>query len=197
MSGRTRLVLAIVVAVLVNALFFFFVVRAKQSDLGEVRDQVEAAKNETQSLQAELHRRQELKADAPKLQAELNRLTQLVPQKNEVPNFIFQVEQAANQSGVDFVQITPEVPKPPPEGATLAEVRTTVAAEGGFFAIQDLIRRLYSLDRAVRIDNFDLTATDPTGTTLKLTATARIFFDLPAGTAAAPATTTTTTTTTP
>ncbi len=198
MRGRNRVILVAVLALLLCLLFYFFFIRARQAELAAVNDQIEAAENETIRLQAELQRLQDLQANAPKLQARLTKIRELVPRDNDVPNFIFLVQDAANRAGVSFLQITPELPKPPPEGAAVAEVRTAIGAKGGYFAVQDFLRRLYTLDRAVRVDNFTLAGEELDGgdTVVSMTATSRIFFELPAG-----ATTTTTgttgTTTTP
>jgi Tfp pilus assembly protein PilO len=182
MNARTRLIVAVVVAVLVVLLAYFFLIKPRKSELTDVRAQVESEENQTISLRSQLDALQALQRNAPKLQAELDRIRDLVPQEHEVPNFIFQVNDAAAASGVELVQLTSELPKQPPEGAQLAQVRITIGGEGGYFAIQDFVRRLYSLDRAVRIDILDLTAGaagDSTGVTM--TATARIFFEAPAG----------------
>lgn len=189
MRGRGRIIIAAVLAFLVCALFYFFAIRSRQADLTDVRDQVAAAEAETTQLETELRRLQSLQENAPQLEAELAEIRELVPRTNEVPNFIFLVQEAANAAGVGFVQITPELPKTPPEGATLAEIRTAIRAEGGYFAIQDFVRRLYNLDRALRIDL--LTITGPSGEEPPgLDITARIFFELPEGAAAtAPGTT--------
>ncbi|MDQ3951653.1 MAG: type 4a pilus biogenesis protein PilO [Actinomycetota bacterium] len=175
-----RLILTAVGAVVVVLIAFFLLISPRQSELAEVRTQVQDEENLTQTLRAQLDNLRDLQARAPQLQAELDRIRELVPQEHEVPNFIFQVNQAANASGVEFVQITPELPKTPPEGAQLAEVRITLGGRGGYFAIQDFVRRLYSLDRALRIDILDLIAAE-TEEGIAMTATARIFFEAPAG----------------
>jgi Tfp pilus assembly protein PilO len=193
MSGRTRMILAGVVSLLVCLAFFFFFIRPRQSDLSDVKAQVVAEQERTLTLQAELTRLQDLQARAPELEAELARIRQLVPQTHQVPNFIFQVQDAANASGVDFVSITPELPKAPPEGAAVAEVRMILGTGGGYFAVQDFIRRIYDLDRAVRIDNLSLSAEESsTGEiTLTVSTAARMFFEVPS--VPAPVTETTTT----
>lgn len=194
MNARTRLILTAVVAVLAVLLAFFFLIRPRQSELTDVQAQVETEENLTLSLRAQLARLQELQRNAPELQAELDRIRALVPQEHEVPNFIFQVNAAAAQSGVEIVQLTPELPKSPPEGAQLAEVRVVLGGRGGYFAIQDFVRRLYSLDRALRIDLLELVAVE-TEPGITMSATARIFFEAPAGvTGIAPTTPTTPTT---
>lgn len=188
MNPRTRLILAIVGALLVLVAFFFLFIRPRQSQLAQVEASIESEQQRTVQLQAELQRLQDLQANAPELEAELARIRAYVPRDDEVPNFIFLVQDAANAAGVDFVQITPELPKPPPEGAALAEIRSQIGAGGGYFAVQDFIRRLHALDRAVRIDNFTLTGAEDEVTgevDITMSAAVRIFFETPtAGSAA-------------
>lgn len=203
MSSRARLILAIAGVLVVCVAFYFLFVRARQGELNEVRDEIAAEESRTVQLRSELARLQDLQDRAPELQAELAELRELVPQNHETANLIFQVKDAADDAGVDFVEIIPELPKAPPEGAPLAQVRMTIGGEGGYFALQDFIRRLYDLDRALRIDLMTMGAIeDPeaTSTGIDLTMTVRIFYELPAATGTATeggTTTTPTTTTTP
>jgi len=191
MHARTRLIITSVVAVLAILLAYFLLIRPRQAELTDVQAQVETEENLEFQLRQQLERLQALQQNAPELQAELDRIRDLVPQEHEVPNFIFQVNAAAAASGVELIQLTPELPKSPPEGAQHAEVRITLGGKGGYFAIQDFVRRLYSLDRALRIDILELIAQE-TEPGITMTATARIFFEVPPGvTGIAPVTPTT------
>ncbi len=179
---RGRLILVAVALILVWILFYVFLIRARQAELAEVREEIEAAEQQTVQLQAELERLQELQENAPQLEALLATFRQLVPPRNELPNYIFLMQDIANRSGVGFLSITPELPKPPPEGAALAEIRMTITANGGYFAVQDFLRRLEDLDRASRVDNLTMSGEteEATGATeVALTMNVRIFFDLP------------------
>ena len=182
MSPRTRLILAVLGVLVLLIAFFFFFIRPRQQELARVESEIASEEARTAQLQSELQRLQDLQANAPELQAELSKIRGFVPRDDEVPNFIFLVQDAANASGVDFVQITPELPKPPPEGAALAEIRVTLRSGGGYFAVQDFIRRLHALDRAVRVDNLSLGAdlTETGETDVTMTSTIRIFFEAPA-----------------
>ncbi|MDQ4028784.1 MAG: type 4a pilus biogenesis protein PilO [Actinomycetota bacterium] len=192
-SARARLILAIVAALLVSVAFYFLFVRSRQGQLSEVQNEIDAEEAKTVELEATLSRLQGLQANAAKFEARLAEIRELIPPDDEVANFIFQVQDEANRAGVTFVEVTPEVPKPPPEGAQVAEIRAVIGAEGDYFALQDFLRRLYDLDRALRIDNLAITSEEDAETeqlNVTLTATARIFFELPAGgAAAAPGTT--------
>lgn len=188
MKMRTRLI-AVAAGLLVLALLMYmFLIRPRQAELDDVRSQITTEENATQALQLELARLQALEDNASELNAQLKKVRGLVPRKAAVERFIRQVQQVADESGVEFADIGPEVAKTPPEGAPLAEVRMTVGVGGDFFSVQDFVRRFYDLKRAVRIDLLGLTASEGlTGERiLTLTATARIFFELPPGSVPVP-----------
>jgi Tfp pilus assembly protein PilO len=185
-SARSQMIAAVAAVVVVLLAFYYFAIRSRQNELGLVRQDTQQERDLTQQLETELARREALQEDAPRLQAALDEMREFVPGDNQVANFIFQIQNAADQAGVGFLQITPELPKPPPEGARLAEVRTTIGAQGGYFAVQDFVRRLYDLDRAVRIDNLTMTGVEDDKEAadegrVQLTLIARIFFGLPEG----------------
>lgn len=180
MRGRSRLILTIVGMLVLSLVVFFLFVKPQRAELAQVRLQVDEANAKTVQLQAELERRQGLQENAARLEAQLTKIRRLVPVRAEIPNLMFQIQDAANAAGLDFVEITPQLPKTPPEGATLAEVRMVIGAKGGYFAVQDFIRRLYALDRAVRIDNFGLTSEVADGVVrITMTSGTRVFFELP------------------
>ena len=190
MTARTRLILAIVGVLVVCVAFYFVFVRARQNELKTVNQEIADENSRTVQLQSELARLQDLQDRAPELQAELAEIREQVPQNHETASFIFEVEEAADAAGVEFVQITPELPKAPPEGAPLAEVRIVVGGDGGYFALQDFVRRLYNLDRAVRIDLLTMAGVEDQetrDTTIDMDLTLRIFHELPAATGTATA----------
>ncbi len=194
MSARARTLLTLAAVLLVLLATYFFLIRSRQGELEEVNKDIAAEQDRSTVLTTELARLRALEKQAPQLQAALQKFTKLVPEDYEIPEFVFQVQQASVEAGLDFMKITPEIPKAPPETTAVGEVRMTVGAKGGYFAVQDFMRRLYELERAFRIDNFTMTGqqdTETGATNIDLQATARIFFQGTANTAAATATTTT------
>ncbi len=184
MTPRNRLILTIAGVVVVLLLGYFFFLRPQQARLADVNDEIDTAETQTVELTSTLNRLQDLAENAPELRAQLDEVRELVPPEDEVANFIFQVQEAADQSGVGFLQITPTLPRPPLEGAALAEVGVQIRSRGGYFAIQDFIRRLYDLDRAVRMDSLQLAGSAETtegqaAGRVEMTSGVRIFFELP------------------
>lgn len=198
MKEHKKIILSSVGVVLVMALMFFFLISPRKGQLAEAREQVDAAEAETVVLETELTRLEGLQAQAPQLQAALDEIRDMVPDEDRVSSFVFQLQQEANKAGLEFVSITPQLPKPPPEGAPLAEVKIDIGARGTYFTIQDFIRRVTELDRAVRVDGFSMAAVEEEGSDeplIELTASARVFFeqsDAGAGTQTAAGATTTT-----
>lgn len=185
MSGRARLIAVIAAIVVVLLLFFFFVIRPARSELAETTAAADAAEEQTRILTVELQRLRALQQNEAQLLAELEELRGYVPRRNAVSSFILQVQDAAEAAGVEFVEITPGLPAPPPEAPEIAQVQLDIRAEGGYFAIQDFVRRLYSFERAFRVDVAGLTVSDEEDDEISLQATGRIFFEAPEGAAAA------------
>lgn len=187
MSQRARLILVVVAGFLLCVAVYFLLVRSRQSELNTINENIATEQSRTSQLQVELERLRDLQARAPELQAELDRFRSLVPLEHETSNLVLQIDEAAKESGITFADITPELPKSPPEGAALAEVRMTIGGRGGYFALQDFVRRLYDLDRALRIDNITMSAGEEEdgGSSVNLVVIARVFFDVPAAPGAA------------
>ena len=191
MTGRSRLIVTIAGALAVLLLFYFFMIRPRKSELAEVKAQVEVEEQKTTQLRLELARLEALRDDAPKLQADLVKIEQFVPRNHETPNFIFTIEETANEAGVEIFQLTNQQAKAPKEGATVAEVAVDLGVRGGYFAVQDFMRRLYDLDRALRIDVVTMAGDldDAGSVVIEVQMSARIFFQLPEQSAPAPGTT--------
>lgn len=175
------MIIAIVSGVIVCLLFYVLAILPRQGELNDVRAQIDTENARTQQLRSTLAQLEALQRQAPRLEADLAEIRELVPEDDQLANFIFQLQESANAAGVDFIEVTPELPKTPPENAPLAEIRVTLGATGGYFSVQDFIRRLYDLDRALRLDGMALAQITPADADVRFTATARVFYELPAG----------------
>ena len=180
MNPRARMILAIVAVLIIVALFFFLFIRSRQSELTQIRADIEAEENTSIQLTTELNRLKDLQERAPQLQAELAEIKQFVPETHEIPNLVFLLQDSATAAGVEFLSIAPALPAVPPEQAPLAEVRIEVTATGGYFSLQDFIRRLHNLDRAVRIDALTMSSEEEVPVRIELAMNLRVFFELPA-----------------
>lgn len=162
MSVRTQGILAGVGFLLLVVLWFFVGFRPQQDRINELRDQQETTEDEISQLQAELARLEELQRMEPQLRAQAARLQDALPSDPRLPDFILQVQEAANLAGIDFLSISPSLPADftPPGGeggaANLQAISVSIQTTGRFFELEDFIIRLENLARVVRINTFAL-----------------------------------------
>lgn len=154
MSMRLRFVLVGLGCTALVAIWFLFMFRPNRERIAELRDQISATEEEITSLEAQLLRLQQLQREEPRLRAELARFGDALPPDPRVPDFILQVQDAANLSGIDFLSITPSVPAPGAAGFSVISV--SISTTGDFFEVEDFIFRLERLQRALRINSFSL-----------------------------------------
>ncbi|MGH2727212.1 MAG: type 4a pilus biogenesis protein PilO, partial [Actinomycetota bacterium] len=107
-----RYVSAGVAAVAIIAVFFLFALSPKLKDISEVRDKVEAARDEGQTLRNRLRQLQEASQNQPEITRALATLARLLPPTPDLPPLIRQLQRAATASGVDLRSIAPTPPQP-------------------------------------------------------------------------------------
>lgn len=167
MPLRTRIILVAVAVPVLAVVWFVLVWRPSQNRVNDLRRQQEAARTERAQLEARLERLRQLQRDEPALRAQLARLDEALPLEPRIPDFILQVQEAANLAGVPFLSISPSLPSPftPPAVAGAAApagagpvqaVSVSITTTGKFFELEDFIVRMERLSRAVRVNTFSL-----------------------------------------
>ncbi len=195
LSPRAQLIATIAGVVVVLLIFFLFFLKPRQTSLSDARAQVDSEQATTQQLSTQLAQLKSIKANAPQLRNQLAKLNGAVPDNDQIAGFILQVQKEADKAGVDFVQVTPAAPAIPPEGTSLGQVGVTIAADGSYFSLQDLVNRIYHFKRALRVDTLTMASQQSTSGTTGTSATSsgpatinmqlgvRIFFQPPPGAA--------------
>lgn len=156
MSMRLRFVLVALGIVALVAIWYLAIFKPNRTKLADLREQVQATEQEISSLQTQLARLQQLQREEPRLRAELARFGDAIPPDPRVPDFILQVQDAANLSGIDFLAITPSVPAANPSGAGVQNIGVSVTTTGTFFEVEDFIFRLERLQRTVKVNSFSV-----------------------------------------
>ena len=146
-----RYVLAAVAAVLTVAVFFLFLLSPKLKDISEVRDQIEQAQDENQTLRNRLRQLQTAQRDEPTTRARLAVFDRLLPPTPELPSLIRQLQTAATASGIDLRSIAPSPPGALTGRTGVQVVTVTIQVVGGFFRLQSLLTRLEELERVVEV----------------------------------------------
>jgi Tfp pilus assembly protein PilO len=147
--------------VVVTLAYFLLVWRGQTGRIQDASDRADSAEQTVQQLEIELRRLQALERDAPALRERHARFDAAMPAEPRLAEFILQVQDAANASGIDWVSVNPA----PPVASAVAGVSNIdiqMNANGGYFQIQDFLVRLEQLERALKIRTLNLSA-GPTG----------------------------------
>lgn len=180
--NRQTLLLGLLAVVLIVALWWVFLLSPKRAELTEVEAEIDAALTQQATLQARIRTLQEVRNDAPQLEADLVATETIIPTEPALPSAIRMLAQSADDSGVSLVSITPGRPSQVangPEG--LAQIGLAVAMDGSYFQIVDFLRRIEDpaiVPRAMIWEGMTLSVDEYP--TLTGTITGRMFAMLPA-----------------
>ncbi len=163
MTTRRQIAIAAVAAVLITVVFFLLLLKPKLSDISKTRDDVQTARAEEQTLNAQLSHLSDVRKNAPQTTAKLAALSQYLPPTPDLPGFILLVQNAATQSGVDLQTIAPSPPADVSGATGVQSVVVTLTAQAGFFRVEDFLARLENLQRAVEVRAISLS---PVATTI-------------------------------
>lgn len=170
LTPRDQLIVGIAIIVLGAVLFSVFLIYPQIQKRQELIAKQDEVQKQVLSAEATLARLKEAKAQSLVNRAELMRIANQVPDDPEMPTLIVQVQDIANQSGVEFVSITPAEPQA--EGS-VQTVQLAIALTGEFRDCVDFLTRLWALTREVRVANMTMVA--QTYPTLSVNLSAKAF----------------------
>jgi type IV pilus assembly protein PilO len=149
------MVLLVIVAVALIGLYYAYVYTPKADVLAGLQAHVDSLDVGNQRAKAELAKGNvdQLRAEAAKLQDNLEVMRQLVPTSNEVPALLEQVSTAARRVGLDLATVKPQ---PVVEGEQFDTYRYQVAVIGDYHALGEFLANVGSLTRIVAPVNLAL-----------------------------------------
>lgn len=181
---KRNVVIGMVAALLAVIVAWYLIIYSPKGDsLDKTKADVAAERKTTQDLRGRLSRLQAEAKNASRQQALLGRLNDAVPEQPDEAEFILQANAIAQESGIEFLSISPT---PPVGGAGPSTIGLTITINGSFFQVKNYLTKLESLERLVIVDGINLSSGASTGTstdaastgdgvTLSVTLTARMF----------------------
>lgn len=195
------------VLLLVAVVGFFFLVKPKQDEAGRTSDEI--AELETQIAVAQAAAQAPARGQDETIRvADVFRVTKAMPDEDDMPGILLELDGVASASGVRFVSISPQAPI---VQSTYTALPVNLSFEGNYYDLTDFLFRLRNLvsvrdgkleadGRLYTLDTLSMQE-GPNGfpdIAASLTVTAYVYSTTPAAAAlpAAPASTDTTATTT-
>lgn len=154
MSPRNKLILTIALAVVGIIALAALLIYPQIGKLRDLDAQIVQAQADIDRAKALLEQRQAIKSQASQTNAALLRLSNELPENPELPSLIIELQDTANEAGVDFKALTPTAPE---ARSGYSAVKLTVDVTGEWADTIDFMQRLNKLTRQVRVLGYTAT----------------------------------------
>jgi Tfp pilus assembly protein PilO len=161
-------IIAGAIALLVALLAVFLLVLPKMSSVDETEDQLQAAEDQQINLAAQVNALEDAQAAAPETEQDIAAIDAQVPPTADLPSLFRLLQGAANRSAVDFFSFTPGTPVPNATG-TYSTIASQITVSGGYFAIDEFLFLLETLQRAAKVTTLAVTPSAAGGATITTT----------------------------
>ena len=111
MSRRLKFIAAGLGLVVIIALAWMFLLNPLREDIATVSANIESEKTKLATALAELAQAETTQAEGKENQARLLELAKMVPFSEEIPSLMLQIQDLADQSGIDFCRSRPANPR--------------------------------------------------------------------------------------
>jgi Tfp pilus assembly protein PilO len=150
MNGRRAPLIAGVVAGVLVLLTLVVLVLPKMGEVGETNDQLDEAKGQEITLQAQLKALEDAEAAAPDTQDQIDKLDEEIPPTADLPGLFEMLQSAADRSAVDFFTFSPGTPLPDAGGA-FSVISSAITVTGTYLALDEYLYNLETLPRAAKV----------------------------------------------
>jgi Tfp pilus assembly protein PilO len=160
--NRSAEIIAATIALVVAILAVFLLVLPKMNDVNEAQDQLQQAEDRETTLQAQLRALQDAQQEAPQTEQDIAAIDAAIPPTADLPELFRLLQSAADRSAVDFFSFTPGTPVVN-ETSSYSTIASQITVSGGYFAIDEFLFLLETLQRAAKVTTFAITPSSSSG----------------------------------
>jgi Tfp pilus assembly protein PilO len=160
--NRRAPIIAAAIAVVVALLLIFLLVLPTMREVGETEEQLQAAQDQEIALAAELRALEQAQEQAPETEQEIAAIDDAIPPTADLPALFRLLDSAASRAAVDFFSFTPGTPVVDPT-SQYSTISSQVTVTGGYFAIDEFLFLLETLQRAAKVTTFAITPSSSSG----------------------------------
>lgn len=153
LSLQQQLIIGVVIVVVILVGFFFIVWRPQNDAVATLAMQAEAENKKTQEAINTLARLKEAKAESAQIEKELVHLNEQMPIEAQIASLLVDLQDMANESGVDLVSITPSDPTPLQR---FSEIQMQLGISSTFFDLVDFLYRLETMPRIAKVTRLSI-----------------------------------------
>ena len=160
--NRRAPIIAGAIALVVAILAVFFLVLPKMRDVSETQDQLQQAEDQEITLEAQLRSLQDAQQEAPQTEQQIAAIDAAIPPTADLPELFRLLQSAADRSAVDFFSFTPGTPVVNAT-SSYSTIASQITVSGGYFAIDEFLFLLETLQRAAKVTTLAITPSTGAG----------------------------------
>lgn len=149
LSHRDQLIALGAVALIVALAAIFLLIIPKFQQASKLDNEISQARADIQEAKTLLDRRQDAKKEAASTENQLLRIANSIPDSPELPSLIIELQDAANDSGVDFAKMSPQEELTNEDGYQTATV--DIGVVGRWADLVHFFQKVNKIDRQLRI----------------------------------------------
>jgi len=142
MTRKMRMVLSAVALLAVVAMAWMFLISPLRADIATANSSIADEQTKLSSAQVKLAAAETTRAEGQKNEARLLELAKMVPQASQVPSLLVQIQDLADQSGINFLSVSPGDPT---ESSGFQIIPLQLTFNGSYFDLSDFAYRVEQL----------------------------------------------------
>lgn len=142
---RDIIILAAIGLVALIAVWYFFLISPKRSEITTVNEEARVEQETYERNTARLKKLDQERMAAQESRGELLKLEKLIPGDEQIPSLIVELQQSANDAGIDFVRIEPDLAVTASDGSAVIPIQ--IKFEGRFFDVNEFLYRVENYAR--------------------------------------------------
>jgi type IV pilus assembly protein PilO len=166
MNRTLRLIIVGVVLVVIIVLAWFLLISPLRSDIDAVEASIETERAKLSAAQAQLAQAEAIREEGEKNRGMLLELAKMVPEGEQIPSLLLQIQDLADQSGIAFIAITPGDPI---QSGDFDIIPLELEFTGTYFDLSDFVYRAEQMvagpGRLLAVKNLDLQLSQDAGAT--------------------------------
>jgi Tfp pilus assembly protein PilO len=171
-SGLWKL-LGAFVCIIILVLALVLLVFPQKNKVGEKQEEIDSIETSIQLEQNRLNQLKQFEKDPDQFNRQIDVLQERIPENVELADIIQQIDYAAEESGLDFFSITPQLPV---SSGSFYTVTCEAIFNGRYFNLVEFFNHIERLPRSVKVVYLDINESDDGLPYLQITINFRAFF---------------------
>ncbi len=162
-NDRNILILGILILILLAVAYYFLLfspLRAEYVAAYDERTQKEAQRQQIEQTVGQL---EIIRRNAPTIESQILEVSKRIPEQDEIPTLIVQIEEVAREADVTQIRIEPGDAEAPPGGGDFSRIPITMSFEGTYEQLQEFLLRVRNLARLVTVNEVNYEPLDEQG----------------------------------